>query len=269
MRIDFHTHSFPDALAPRAMESLVKNNASIMAISPHTDGTAGGAERLLRSVGIDRAVVCNIATNARQENKVNGFAISLLERGDFFSPLGSIHPDSENKEAELDRLLSAGIRGVKLHPDYVRVELSDPRYDEILSLLSERGMFTVVHTGFDPVSPDKVHATPEMLLEVTKKYKNLKFIAAHMGGFMQSEKVLSLLVGTNIYFDTSLSSIRQTEHETLYKILENHDENRILFGTDTPWTDPAAEIAFIENAPISDEKKAKIFYKNAKALLGI
>ena len=238
-----------------------------MDISPHTDGTAGGSEALLRPVGIDRAVVCNIATNAKQEPKVNGFAISLLEKGDFFSPLGSIHPDSEAKEEELDRLLAAGINGVKLHPDYVRVELTDPRYDEIFSLLSERGMFTVVHTGFDPVSPDKIHATPEMLLKTVEKYKNLKLIAAHMGGFMQSEKVLELLVGTNIYFDTSLSSIRASEHENLYKILDTHDENRILFGTDTPWTDPAAEIAFIENAPISDEKREKIFYKNAKKLL--
>ena len=240
-----------------------------MDISPHTDGTAAGSEKLLRSVGIDRAVVCNIATNAKQENKVNGFAVSLLEKGDFFSPLGSIHPDSESKEEELDRLLSAGIRGVKLHPDYVRIELTDPRYDEIFSLLSERGMFTVVHTGFDPVSPDKIHATPEMLLKTVEKYKNLKLIAAHMGGFMKSEEVLCRLVGSNIYFDTSLSSIRVSEHETLYKILDTHDENRILFGTDTPWTDPALEIAFLENAPISKEKKEKIFYKNAMALLNI
>ncbi len=268
MRIDFHTHSFPDALAPRAMETLVKNNSSIMAISPHTDGTAGGAEALLRSVGIDRAVVCNIATNSKQESKVNGFAVSLLEK-EFFSPLGSIHPDSEAKAEELDRLLGAGIKGVKLHPDYVGVELCDPRYDEIFSLLTERDMFAVLHTGFDPVSPDKIHATPEMLLATVKKYKNLKIIAAHMGGFMRSEKVLDLLVGTNIYFDTSLSSIRRPEWNNLYKILDTHDENRILFGTDTPWTDPAAEIAFVENAPISSEKKEKIFYKNAERLLNI
>lgn len=268
MRIDFHTHSFPDALAPRAMAALELNNAGVMALSAHTDGTAGDAERLLRSVGIDLAVVCNIATNAKQESKVNGYTLSLLENK-FFAPLGSIHPDSENKEAELDRLLAAGIKGVKLHPDYVRIELTDPRFDEIFSLLSERDMFTVVHTGFDPVSPDKIHATPEMLRKTVEKYNKLKLIAAHMGGFMKSREVLDKLVGTNIYFDTSLSSIRKDEWDNLYRILDTHDENRILFGTDTPWTDPAAEIAFVENAPISREKKEKIFAKNAQTLLGI
>ena len=268
MRIDFHTHSFPDQLAPKAMETLKKVFVSTVGISPCTDGTAGDAERLLRSIGIDRAVVCNIATNTKQESKVNGYARSLLEN-DFFYPLGSVHPDSEKIEEELDTLLDAGIHGIKLHPDYVGIELSDPRFDRIFSLLAERDMFTVVHTGYDPISPDKVHATPEMLRAVVEKYKDLKLVAAHMGGFKKSEGVLRHLVGTGIYLDTSLSALRADEWDNLYKILDTHDENRLLFATDTPWTKPQEEIRFIENAPISDEKKEKIFYKNAQRLLEI
>ena len=88
-----------------------------------------------------------------------------------------------------------------------------------------------------------------------------------MGGFRQSQGVLEQLVDTSIYLDTSLSALRVSEWDNLYKILETHDENRILFATDTPWTKPSEEIAFIENAPISDEKKEKIFSKNALALL--
>ena len=267
MIIDFHTHCFPDALAPRAMAAL-KNNCEGSHISAHTDGTAGGAKSLLTEAGIDGAVVCNIATNARQQEKVNSFAISLLD-DPFFHPLGSVHPDSEMIEAELDRLLAAGIRGVKLHPDYVGIELSDKRYDRIFSLLCERGMFTVIHTGFDPVSPDKIHATPKMLHAVLDAHKDLKLVAAHMGGFNMSEGVLSHLAGSGIYLDTSLSSLRPTEKENLYKILECHDPDRILFGTDTPWSNPKEEIAFIKCAPISDGVKEKIFSENAKALLGI
>ena len=266
MRIDFHTHSFPDTLAPKAMEKLKNVFISTVGICPCTDGTSSDAEKLLGEIGIDKAVVCNIATNAKQESKVNDYAVSLLEN-DFFYPLGSVHPDSENIESELDRLLSVGIHGVKLHPDYVGIEISDERFDRIFSLLSERDMFTVVHTGYDPISPDKVHATPEMLRKVVEKYKNLKLIAAHMGGFKKSEGVLRHLVGTSIYLDTSLSALRTDERENLYKILDTHDENRILFATDTPWSKPTEEIKFIANAPISDEKKEKIFYKNALELL--
>ncbi len=266
MIIDFHTHSFPDSLAPRAMESLKRNCAANPKIKPHTDGTAGDAKRVLEAAGITRAVVCNIATNPRQERKVNDYAISLLE-DPFFYPLGSVHPDSENIESELDRLSKAGIKGIKLHPDYVGIELSDERFDRIFSSLDRRGMFVVVHAGYDPISPEKQHATPEMFRAVIDKYPELRLIAAHTGGFGRGEDVYRQLVGTNIYLDTSLSSLREEERDILHKILNEHDENRLLFGTDTPWTEAGEEVEFIKNAPISEERREKIFYKNALAFL--
>ena len=76
MIIDFHTHCFPDALAPRALSSL-EHNAEQTQMRPFTDGTAEGTKKLIAAHGINRAVVCNIATNAHQQPKVNNFAISL------------------------------------------------------------------------------------------------------------------------------------------------------------------------------------------------
>ena len=269
MKIDFHTHCFPDTLAPRAMESLCRHNTLEMNVTAHTDGTAAGAKKLLRSVGIDRAVVCNIATNARQETNVNSFAITLSEKdGDFFLPLGSLHPDSEQMERELDRLMAAGITGIKLHSDYVGIELSDARYDRIFSLLEERGMFAVAHTGYDPVSPTHIHATPEMLRGVIDRHPRLRLVAAHMGGHRQLEGVMRCLVGTPIYLDTSLCSLRLHERERLVEILRTHDENRLLFATDTPWSDPREELDFIASAGLDEGRLEKLYYKNALALLG-
>lgn len=270
MIIDFHSHCFPDSLAPRAMESLLRTTScDEISVAPHTNGTAKDAERLLKSAGISGAVICNIATNTRQEHNVNSFAISMKECSDFFSPLGSLHPDSAEKESELCRLSNAQIRGVKLHPDYVGIPIIDRRFDAIFSLLEEHGFFAVVHAGLDPISPNFVHATPKMLKEVVKNHPNLKLVAAHMGGLRRSSEVIRELVGTNIYIDTSLSSLREDETENLYKILNEHNPDRILFGTDTPWSDPVSERKFIENAPISDKLRKKIFSENAKSLLGL
>lgn len=268
MIIDFHSHSFPDTLAPKAIASLSQNNSAEMSVVAHTDGTAADAEKLLRSAGIDRAVVCNIATNARQEYNVNSFAISLRRENPFFYPLGSLHPDSDKKEEELDRLLEAGIKGIKLHPDYVGIPVTDGRFDEIFSLAKERGFFVVVHAGLDPVSPNFIHATSKMLSEVIKKHKGLKLVAAHMGGFKMAGDALEFLVGTDIYIDTSLSSLRSGERENLIKILKEHHGERLLFATDTPWSNPKEEIDFVLSAGLPQKRLDRIFWKNALDLIG-
>ncbi len=266
MRICFHTHCFPDKLAPRAIAVLTEN-AEPFGYAPHTDGTAIGAIRYLKNAGIDAALVCNIATNPHQESKVNDFAISLAREHGFLYAAGSLHPDSEQKEEELKRLKDAGIRGIKIHPDYVGVDITDGRYDKIFSLAEEYGMFVVSHTGFDPVSPDHPHATAEGLLSVIRKHPDLTLVAAHMGGPKQSADVLRLLVGTPIWFDTSLCAIRPAERENLLEILHGHDSKRILFGTDTPWSFPKKEIEFVEQSGLSDDALENIFHRNAERLL--
>ena len=256
MRIDFHTHCFPDHLAPRAM-SILASNADA-SLHPHTDGTAADTRAFLSRAGIDRAVICNIATNQKQEHNVNSFAVSLA-KDDFFLPLGSLHPDSDQQEIELDRLAAAGIRGVKLHPDYVHVVLTDKRFDRIFSLLEERGFFAVVHAGLDSISPDLLHATPDMFAAVIKRHPRLSLVTAHMGGFRRAKEVLQHLVGANIYLDTSLSAKRPEEKELLLKILHEHPTDKLLFATDTPWSNPTKEIAFIEQAGLSDAQQEAIF----------
>ena len=267
MKICFHSHCFPDQLAPRAVAALAEN-AKPVGMAPHTDGTAAGALRYLQAAGVDSALICNIATNPRQERKVNDFAISIAQSGKLFSA-GSIHPESEDPEGELDRLWAAGIRGIKIHPDYVGVPVEDPRYDRIFSLAAERGFFVVTHTGFDPVSPNRIFATAQGLLHVVQKHPGMVLIAAHMGGIRQTEEVLRLLVGTPIWFDTSLSALREDEWGLLRVILKEHSHDRLLFGTDTPWSFPKQEIDFLESAGLSERALESIFAKNAKKLLQI
>ena len=263
--IDFHTHAFPDALAPRAIAQLTINAAS-SGYMPMTDGTTAGLIRSMDKAGISRSVVCNIATNQKQEYNVNSFAISLTE-SDFFIPLGSLHPDSTAWESELDRLEAAGIRGIKLHPDYVGIPFTDARFDRMLSLLEERDFFVVMHAGLDPISPDLVHATPEMIAAVHRRHPRLSLIAAHMGGYRRAAEVLKHLCGTGVYLDTSLSTRREGEATLLWRLLRDHDPHRLLFATDTPWSNPKKEISFVENAGLPVAVQEQIFFKNAQRLL--
>ena len=268
MKICFHSHCFPSSLAPRAVAALAEH-AKRVGMAPHTDGTVAGTLQYLRSADIDATLICNVATNPHQEHKVNDFAIALATAGNGIFSAGSIHPDSEDPEGEMDRLWAAGICGLKIHPDYVGVAVDDPRYDRIFSLAEERGFFVVTHTGFDPISPERIYATAQGLLRVVQKHPSMTLIAAHMGGIKQSRDVLELLVGTPIWFDTSLSALRNEEQEDLRLILKEHPADRILFGTDTPWSFPKEEIAFLEDSGLSERALDAVFEKNAKKLLQI
>lgn len=271
MILDFHTHAFPDRLAPRAIAQLTEN-ASASGYTPLTDGTVAGLIASMDRAGIDRSVVCNIATNPHQMVKVNDFAISCLSNPRLI-PLGSLHPHVpvSDMETELHRLKGAGIPGLKIHPDYMDIEIDDPAFDPIFSLCESGNMFVVTHAGYDPIAPDHMHCTPDRVLRVLARHPSLKLVVAHTGGFDCESDVLDKMCGTSVYLDTSLAAVRNAKSREwgalCADILRRHDPSRILFATDTPWSDPAAEIAFVRDVALSEEATEMILHENAERLI--
>ncbi|MBE6632526.1 MAG: hypothetical protein E7623_07495 [Ruminococcaceae bacterium] len=267
MIIDFHTHCFPDSLAPKAMASLMKSSDG----KNHSDGTAGGLIEKMDIWGIDRSVVCNIATNAKQMTKVNSFAIEINGKQGKISSLGSLNPDAEDGEIEEEfkRLSKAGIRGIKIHPDFQNRFIEDECYERIFEGSVKYKMFVVTHAGLDRVSPDLIHATPDGILKVIDKHPDLTLIAAHMGGKEIWDEVEEKLVGKPLYFDTAVTALCEIGKERAERIINTHGAERILFGSDNPWADGRSEYEFIKSLSISEEEKEMILYRNALRLLGL
>lgn len=269
--IDFHTHAFPDALAPRAIAQLTIN-AAASGYTPLTDGTVAGLVASMDRAGIAKSVVCNIATNPHQMKKVNDFAISCMENPRLI-PLGSVNPEAtpEEIDTELNRLKAAGIPGIKLHPDYMKVEIDSQKFTPILEASAEKNLFVITHAGFDPVEPDHIHCSPDMVLRVMDRHPALKLVVAHTGGFDREREVLDTLCGAPVWLDTSLSAVRRARSAEwgalCGEILRRHDPNRVLFATDTPWSDPAAEIAFVRSLALPEEQTDAILHGNAESLL--
>lgn len=265
MIIDFHTHAFPEKIAERALNSLkVKIN-----IEPNTEGTTNSLAENMKKWGIDYSVVCNIATNAAQTFNVNNFAIdSQLKHPSLFS-LGSIHPEYEKIEVELCRLKDNGIKGIKIHPDYMGHDIDEECFAPIFDMCSELGLFVITHAGFDVCSPDHIHATPDMILRVIERHPSLKLIAAHFGANMMFDEVLEKLCGKDIWIDTSLAYIENVDKNKLIKILKSHDPEKVLYGSDVPWCPPDDNVKFIESFGLGSEINKKIFEKNAKKLLNL
>lgn len=265
MKIDFHTHAFPENIASRAIDTLKTKINRV----PETDGTLDDLSSKMKLWGIDYSVVCNIATNPKQTPKVNSFAIDSLKKYPHIISLGSIHPEYDDAEGEIKRIKDAGIPGIKIHPDYMNHDIDDGSFDEIFEICSSLGLFVITHAGLDVCSPDHIHATPDMILRVIENHPKLKLICAHFGANCMWDEVLEKLCGKDIWIDTSLAYVEPHDSSQLRDIILNHDPDRILYGSDCPWCPPYDNVKFIEGFDLTDEFYEKIFETNARNLLGI
>ena len=145
MLFDFHTHAFPEAIAPRAMQNL---SYAAGGLKPQTEGTAASLKERMQCDGVDMAVVLSIATNPAQQTKVNDFAISLNEDPALFA-FGSVHPEAPNALEELERIHAAGLKGVKFHPEYQSFYADDEKMKPIYRKISQLGLITLFHAGQD------------------------------------------------------------------------------------------------------------------------
>ena len=264
MVIDFHTHAFPDAIAQKAIEGLVKASGALY--PPCTDGTLGGLKRNMESFGVDLSVVQPVITKASQLKTLNEWAASICSK-DIIS-FGGIYPHTEDYKADIDFVCSLGLKGLKFHVEYQGFSLDEPKMLKIYDYAFEKGLIVLHHAGFDPAYPPPYRSSPKQFANIIKEMQGGVLVAAHLGGERQWDEVEEYMVGKNVYLDTSMGSTLYPT-EQLLRIIKNHGSDKILFGSDSPWSRADEEIAFIRGLDISDEDKENILFKNAKRLLGI
>lgn len=262
MIIDFHTHTFPDELAARALATLVQRAQ----VPTYTDATNDGLRAVMRGAGVDLAVVAPIATRPAQVRAINAWAVGVNQRYPDLCCLGTLHPALEDWPAEIERMAADGLVGVKLHPDYQDNYVDDPVMLPMYRALAEAGLLLLVHAGVDIGLPPPVHCPPERLARVLDAVPELTVVAAHMGGYAQWDAVEQHLVGRNLYFDTSYS-FADLGAAHITALIRAHTPQRILFATDSPWTDQATEIARIRSLELTTEEKEAILGGNAERLL--
>jgi len=281
MIIDFHTHTFPDAIAAAAVEKLQAASHT----RPFSDGTVNGLRASMTAAGIDASVVLPVATSARQVPHINDSAIRINARANETGvySLGGMHPDFPDWEREMERLRAAGVRGVKVHPPYQGVDFDDERYVRILKKASGLGMLVVTHAGLDVGLPGAEQSTPEKLLRAREKAPDTILILAHMGGWRCWDEVERLLPGAGVYLDTSFALGQMTsngdghyktkqdlamlEDEQFLRLISLFGADHILFGTDSPWGDQSASLQKIRALPLPDADKSAVLGGNAEKLM--
>ncbi|MBO5198367.1 MAG: amidohydrolase family protein [Lachnospiraceae bacterium] len=265
MVIDFHTHTFPDAMAAKTIAGLEAAGN----VKAYTDGTVSGLKASMREAGIDLSVILPVVTKPKQFHTINTVAAEITGRDGILS-FGGIHPDSEDYKGELRTIKELGLKGIKLHPDYQKTFIDDERYVRILDYAAELSLIAVIHAGLDIGLPDPVHCPPDRAANLLKQLDtaNTKIVFAHVGGYDRWDAVEEYLVGKNIWFDISYS-LHKIGEEQFLRIVNNHGTDKILFATDSPWGGQKETLERFQKLPLSQEKKERILYKNAMQLLEI
>lgn len=279
MIIDFHTHTFPDKIAQRAITGMQANSHA----AAFADGTVSSLQSSMASAGIQYSVVLPVATNPCKLSSMNDSAIRLHGNGGIIH-FGAVHPLAENWEAELVRIAGAGLKGIKIHPFYQGVDINDIRFLRLLGKAAELGLITVMHAGSEIACPGQVRCSPEMTADALRQLGSVPIVLAHMGGWKNWDRVADCLASTGCYIDTaiSLGSIVPLDDghyapedlplltgEAFCALVRAFGSQRILFGTDSPWADQGKEVSKLLALPLTQEEISNILYRNAQHLLGM
>jgi predicted TIM-barrel fold metal-dependent hydrolase len=260
--VDVHTHAFPENVADRAVAAL----AEAYQLQPVAPPTLPGLVGWMDEVGIDVSVVLPVATRADQVQSINDWAATGCSGR--IVCFGALHPDFPNPAAEVERLLSMGIKGIKLHPDFQAFRPEEERAWPIYEAAQGR-LIVLFHSGEEIEPAPTVFAQPAGLAEVHRRFPDLTLVIAHLGGFRMWSEAERHLVGEDLYLEDSYCSEADLPDAAFVSLVRAHGTHRVLFGSDFPWGNAGADVARLRRLGLTSEQVEDIAWRNANALLGL
>ena len=272
MIIDFHAHIFPEKIASAALQKL----SSVIHLEPSHNGTAEGLLASMDKAGVDVSVILPVVTDVRQYDSVFRFAVKINEDSGYFGgsrkktrliSLAGLHPDDPQMKEHIRQIAEAGFCGIKVHPHYQSVPFNDIRFKRMIDLASEQELLVLTHSGYDPYTPENF-CSVDMIAEVLDEVKPAKLVLAHMGNCEHYDEVEAKICGRNVFFDTGYSITHMTKDQ-FSGIVKKHGSDRILFGTDAPWTTQKECVECLKEQKLTYYERQLIFSGNARKLLGL
>ncbi len=282
MTIDFHSHNFPEKLAPRALAVMCAKLAGLDlggkgGLSPVGDGTIATQLRDMDRSGVDFCVNCPVCTRPENFDAILRRALSVRSggegraAGERLFQLGSVHPEDPAFAEHIALLKAHRIPGIKLHPNYQGIRLDDPKLVPFFTALRDAGIFVISHTGFDPGYLDAPSvAGPNEIAKLLSSVPGLKFVAGHLGGECGNPAHATdvLLPFENCWIDTA-AMYHHDNHPEARRVVREWPANRMVFGTDYFWRDEAHLMAWVKALRPDPAEQDLIFHANAERLLGL
>jgi len=256
--IDFHNHIFPAKVAPRVVSFL----ADYYGFGTNGSGEIDDLLSSAGAAGISKLIVHSTATKVSQVESINIYLGEVVKehKGNFIG-FGTLHPDFDNIDGELENIVSYGLRGLKFHPDFQGFEIDSDKMFKIYDAVGDT-LPILMHVG-DKKSDS---SSPKRMARAVKHFPNVTFVAAHFGGYSVWDEAYEYLAGEDLYFDTS-SSLHKLPIDLAMKIIEKQGADKILFASDYPMSNHSQSLQQFYTLPLNEEEREMILYKNAEKLL--
>jgi hypothetical protein len=279
MKIDFHTHIFPDPVRNNRAGYFADEPAFRLLYEPEKSKMASAEDLIacLDESGVDMAVTFGfpwenpelarahndyiIDAQQRYPGRLAGFCCMSLYGGD--------------PAAEAERCLDAGLYGVgelAFYQSGIDAE-AIRRLSPVMAVCRERGKPVMIHTN-EPVGhlyPGKTPITVRQIYDLAAAFPDNRIVLAHWGGgvfFYNLLKREARDVLKNVWYDTAASPYLY--EADIYRIArELAGPDKILWGTDFPLLKPARYFKEVDQAGLNGPDRDAILGNNAAAILGL
>lgn len=259
--IDIHSHVFPPKILDRAVESI----SQFYDLKMHFNGDLDTLLSENEKAGVACSVIFTTATTVRQVSSIHNFIKDIQDSSNGrLIGFGTLHPAMSPKEleAEIDNILALGLRGIKLHPDFQRIQADSKAVFSMARAAAGR-LPILIHAG------DYRHSfsNPEQIRKLAVSFPELTLIAAHFGGWSEWHKAPDALAGLpNVYVDTS-STLDFVSPEMATELVYRFGTDHVLFGSDYPMWGASEELRRFDRLTLTKEERRQILYSNAASLL--
>jgi len=264
--IDAHAHIYPDKIASKAVSAIGRFYGVEQSMAGK--GSASDLLDISARSDITHFIVHSVATSAHSVPAINSFIAEQAAAHEEFIGFGTMHPDFEDMESEVDRALSLGLHGFKLHPDTQQVNMDDPRLMNFYEIIAGR-MPLVVHTG----DYRQDYSSPRRLERILHAFPDLVVDAAHLGGWSTYDigyDILheDLLRSERLFVDAS-SAFAFVGRRHMRELIRLWGSDRVMFGSDYPMWDPIGELDEMLQSELTDDELEKVLWRNAEAFSGV
>ncbi len=174
-----------------------------------------------------------------------------------------------------------GLKGIKLMPMYAGFRPDGHDLDPMWQYAQDNDLPVLLHTGTTFVAQAPLECTlPRHLDPVATRFPGVKIILAHLSHPYENECVVVIRKHPNVYADISAIHYRPFQlYHSLMLVQEYGVWNKLLFGTDYPFTNIEASIEglfglnkMLEGSALprlDEEQIQQVIYRDTASILGL